>query len=148
MSPTKTPAAESSMVDALAADAKTAEPDTPPEYPDGAPKLIQLLKTRFGKRAEAIRRYNELQAYLKAHPHLQKTADEDADEDADVEVDPEVNAESYELLELMDQFMASVAVDPAEYEDWPGRVDVDTFMATWTAYQAEAQPGEASSSSS
>lgn len=135
------------MVDAMAADAKTAEPDTPPEYPEGAPKLIQLLKTRFGKRAEAIRRYNELQAYLKAHPHLQKDT-EDAGEDADVEVDPEVNAESYELLELMDQFMHSVAVDHHEYENWPGRVDVDTFMATWTAYQAEAQPGEASSSSS
>lgn len=135
------------MVDTLAEDAKVAEPDTPPEYPEGAPKLRQLLQTRFGKRAEAVRRYNELQAYLKAHPHLQK-ASEDADEDDDVEVDPEVNAESYELLELMDQFLHSVAVDHHEYEEWPGRVDVTQFMATWTAYQAEAQPGEASSSSS
>jgi hypothetical protein len=141
------------MVDQLAEDTQAA--DTPPEYPDGAPKLFPLLRVPFRRRAAALRKYGELQEYLKAHPELQK-ADEKAAEaetadDQDIEVDMEAAADSYEMVALMDEVLESVARDPDEYEAWGetgDRYDNDTFLRTWAAWQAASQPGEASSSSS
>lgn len=138
------------MVDQLAEDTKAA--DTPPEYPDGAPRLYPLLKMPFRRRAAALRKYGELQDYLKAHPELQKTAEKaEPAESEDVEVDMDAAADSYEMVALMDEVLESVARDPDEYEAWGetgDRYDNDTFLRTWAAWQAASQPGEASSSSS
>jgi hypothetical protein len=140
----------STMVDQLAEDTKAA--DAPPEYPDGAPKLYSLLKMPYRRRAVAMRKYGELQDYLKAHPELQKAAEDSAEAPAeDVEVDLSSAADSYEMVALMDDVLASVARDEAEYEAWGetgDRYDIDVFMAAWAAWQAASQPGEASSSSS
>ncbi|HEY9417884.1 MAG TPA: hypothetical protein VIQ30_24255 [Pseudonocardia sp.] len=134
------------MVDQLADDAKT-----PPEYPPGAPKLYPLLKMPYRRRAVAMRKYGELQDHLKAHPELAKPAGGDAEVAGDAE-EPEVDlnaaADSYEMVAVMDEVLEAVARDENEYENWADRFDVDVFMATWAAWQAEAQPGEASSSSS
>jgi hypothetical protein len=132
------------MVDQLAEDTQAA--DTPPEYPDGAPKLYPLLRVPYRTRAGALRKYGELQDYLKAHPELTKTSE--PAEGEDVEVDMNAAADSYEMVALMDEVLESVARDPGEYESWENRYDIDVFMATWAAWQAASQPGEASSSSS
>lgn len=137
------------MVDQLAEDTKAA--DQPPVYPDGAPRLYPLLRLPYRRRASALRKYQELQDYLKANPELQKNAEEAVESPGDgeeVEVDLNAAADSYEMVAVMDEVLESVARDRDEYENWDDRYDIDVFMATWAAWQAASQPGEASSSSS
>lgn len=146
---------EPTMVDQLAEDTKAA--DAPPEYPEGAPKFHLLMRLPYRRRAVAMRLYSELQAFLRAHPEMQKNVDkaeqqatdeQDVDPAETVEVDLAVAADSYDLVAALDDVLASVAVDPGEYEAWEDRYDIDVFMQTWAAWQAASQPGEASSSSS
>ena len=137
--------AKESMVDALAADTKAA--DEPPEYPEGAPKFYWVMRAPYRQRAEGARRYRAVQDFLKAHPELTKAVEVD-ESDEDAEVDWDRAANSWELMALLDEALESLAVDPAAYRAWDARMDSDVLQQTWSAYQAAAQPGEASSSSS
>jgi hypothetical protein len=139
--------AQPTLVDAIAEDAKAA--DEPPDYPEGAPEFYALMRVPYRQRAEAIRKYGEVQAYLKAHPGVGQDRDEDdSDNSESSETDWVATADKFELVGLLDEFLLTVAVDRGAYEAWPERTDVGVFMQTWSAWQGRTQPGEASSSSS
>lgn len=136
--------AKASMVDALVKDVKAA--DEPPEYPEGAPEFYELMRVPYRRRATAIRKYGEVQDLVASRPELvDDGSDEESDEDKPT--DFAAAADKFELVAILDEFLESVAVDPAAYEAWPDRFDVELFMQAWSAYQA-TQPGEAPSSSS
>jgi len=137
--------AKASAVDELRADAKAAIKAV--EYPEGAPKFRPLLDLEFDERGPAIAEYQAMQRFLKAHPGVTKAKEVDADSDAEVEIGDET-IEVYQLLAIMNRFMKLVAVDQDEYATWKGRKDAAVFTQTFNAYQAESQPGEASSSAS
>lgn len=155
---TSTEIDQPTTTDELAADAAAAdpvaaavEPELPVGYPEGAPRLQALHRMRYGVRGRASKRWNDLVEFQKDHPEIDefekvraaaKAVGEDPPESP---IDVEVMCD---MLELIDQFMLSVAVDPDEYENWPDRFDPSVFSQTFQAYQAASSPGEASSSSS
>lgn len=127
---------EPPMVDQLAQD--TAAADETVEYPPGCPAFRPLLSLPFDERAPAMRKYALMQAAWR-DPKLPKAGDE---------VDAAEVAELYDALATMDRFLGSVAVDPAAYAAWPGRLDEALLVRAFNAYNAGTQAPEASSSSS
>jgi hypothetical protein len=144
--------------DVIAADAQVADPEAfaaepaaPTEYPEGAPKFRSMHRMPWGVRGRAAKRWDAVIEYQKAYPEIgeyekvRAAAVAQGVEPAESDVDVEVMCD---LLEVIDQFMAAVAVDPVEYENWPDRYDPVVFSQAFQAYQDAGQPGEASSSSS
>lgn len=124
-------AEQPSMVDQLQQDAAAA--DAKVEYPEGAPKLRPLLRLPFKERAIAARKYAEVQQQIAANKDSLQGG----------EIPLSMAANLYEVLGAMDEFLSSMAVDPAAYQEWPGRYSEAVFIQTWNAYEAIGQTPEA-----
>lgn len=115
-----------------------AEDAAPPEYPEGCPKFRPLTHLGFAEKAEAFDLYDIIQEMGKKS---------DAPKKGD-QIDARRAAAYYRILDQIDRFLAFVAVDKDEYARWEGRHNDALFGQAWAAYQGNAQPGEAASSSS
>ena len=126
------PEPQPTIIDAIASDAEPAKVDPP----EGAPSLRPIHRLPFRQRATAIRLFSELQK-------IQGPAEGEAPSF-------EHAADMYEGLARIDDFLATVADDADAYRAWvagPG-ADETKFAQLWNHYSSQAQPGEASSSSS
>jgi hypothetical protein len=125
------------MVDELAEDARAA--DAKVEFPEGAPAFRGLMQLPFRERANAARKYAQVQDLIQRHRKSLGIVGDVPLADA---------ANLYEVLGAMDEFLAGMAVDAGAYETWPGRYRETIFIQTWNAFEAMSQTPEASSSAS
>lgn len=140
--------ADPSVVEQMADDAATAT--APKEFPPGAPEFKALLGVRpRSRRAEFKRCYAaiaEMNVTIKALQAEAKQHDEGSDQRYAAEI--RLWAQMDELGELAEAALRLVAVAPDAFEAWVLEVSDEDLMTTFSAYQAMAQPGEASSSAS
>lgn len=113
-----------------------AQDAAPAQYPAGAPKFRPLHRLGFLEKASA---FDLLDVIQEAQANMPVKGEGVSGKRA---------AAMYRVLAKMDDFLASVAVNTDEYLAWDGRHDDVLFSQTWAAYQGDAQPGEAGSSSS
>ena len=129
----KEPEPQPTIIDAIASDAKAADPV---EAPEGAPELRPIHRLPFRQRGTAIRLFGELQKIQGPKEGEEPTFEQAAD--------------MYDGLARIDDFLATVAVNEDEYRAWvagPG-ADESKFAQLWNHYSVQRQPGEANSSSS
>lgn len=110
----------------------------PPQFPAGCPEFRPLHRLGFLEKAQAFELYDI----------VAKTSESMGSAKKGDQIDGQRAAAYYRLLAKIDEFLLFVAVDTAAYESWEGRTDETLFGQAWSAYQGNAQPGEAASSSS
>jgi hypothetical protein len=128
--------AKASLTDQLAADAKLA--DGKLVYPDGCPELRPPHRMEWEDRAQAALILGEIVELEKQSGKLKKGQTLNA----------EKASAFYKLLGAIGRYLGSAAADKDAWKAWPGRLDQEKLIETFNVYQGEAQPGEASSSSS
>lgn len=101
-----------------------------------APGLWPLTKLPYRRRAQYLRRLDELAPRLAALQDMKKGEQVSAGRAADL----------YEALDVIDEALRMVAADPERYDAWPGREDESRLMALFGRYMEAGEPGNSAGS--
>jgi hypothetical protein len=137
-----------SVVDQMADDAN------PPEYPEGAPALIEYRylypRSKRGEFKRKLATFQESQTKLNAAKEagLFEQIEQDDLTAEQQQARIMLAADADDMFALMDDLMRMCAANPDGYDAWARSVDDAGLAKVFEVFMQRSQPGEASSSTS
>jgi hypothetical protein len=121
------------------------------DYPPGTPEFRRVLQLRRRDRATYYRAADAANLVIRQRAKKPKGDDSDITTEIDgesVKINLGDFADYNDLLAMIEDVLAVVAVDKDAFEAWVTEVGDTDLIAVFNLYQRKSQPGEAESSSS